>query len=131
MNRNPNSLGLLRMQRLVRRVIITRAVFRDSHASITRFLHRGDRVYNFDEHVDDCPDEEGTRNLWCGNWVKHVERRGVTVRDMIGLEREVPNGKYGLFVCWSRPYTNRDADGALLRFLGRLRCGVNFQAAIA
>ena len=129
-----NSKRLLRITKLLQRVSIMKAVFRDSHASIVRFLHKGDKVFHFDYHEDryEPIDNKGYYGrLACGNWVTLVEKRGITVYDLEDRESRVPNGKYSLFVCWSRPYTNKRYDGALLRLLGKLACGVDFQAARA
>jgi hypothetical protein len=106
---------------------LRRIVVRDCHASILPFLKKGDVVLHVDEHGD-FDGWECFKGLYCGNWINYAEGRGVTVchyEPPMDYDGFLPhwiefdtNRETDLFVCLSRPYTDRLADAVL----GRLLC---------
>jgi len=103
---------------------IKKVVLRDNHGEIGRFLRRGDKVLNFDDHSDD--EEIDGFPFVCYNWVSYARNRSIEVEQCKGLEFENIQGPVNLFIAVSRPYTNTSLDGHLFRLLMDLERPVNF-----
>ncbi len=118
---------------LVRRAPILVA---ECHASILRFLRRGDRVINLDAHRDCVP---GTDRLYCGNWAYLAALRpGASVKWLtaVGAADRPYTQSYArndvswvrhhwwpanlVFLCLSSPWTPAGHDGEFYRLIAAL-----------
>ena len=124
---------LARVREMLSRVRLARVAFRDCHAEILKFLERGDLVHHIDAHSDEgylsgdgvhSGHDDPHMHLCCASWRVFARRRGIETVKCV--PEDVPDGRYGLFVCLSRPYTPRDLDQHLFQLLIEIRTPIDF-----
>jgi len=118
----------------------TKAIVRECHASIYKFLGEEDQVLNIDYHTDDYDDNEDLA-LHCGNWVNKAKKwKKVFVwqtgfeEDPAGVLDEILEYKdckdwrkqtHKLFIATSSNYTNPQVDKYYEQILQSLTCPID------
>ena len=113
---------IARLKRWCDKLQFEQVIVAECHASIYRWLSRGDAIINIDSHDDQLDDGE----LTCASWASLAkEQKGCSVR-WIKHCTKLPsssslNTAVSCFVALSSPWTPSDLDSAFVRFV----CGLN------
>jgi hypothetical protein len=116
----------------------TKVIVRECHASIYKFLGKGDQVLNIDYHTDDYDYDVA---LHCGNWVNKAKKgkkvfvwQNAFEEDPANVLDEILGYKdcedwrkqsHKLFICTSSNYTHPSVDKYYEQILQSLTCPVD------